>query len=363
MSKSIAASLVDARIAEKLNKFGIALRKGGSLEASLTALDDAIRTNDQVRSVRVTIHMPTCRIRIGKLTVAKEILDSSAGDFVEKNGTTTTVVCFPGIVQSVHNLSSKLRWFKSKCSVGNSDYMDLDTYQSEFLPKFVEYRNALNELKKDLWEEYEDLVKDFSKGVNNLCNQISISSQEQDRIDNSLKYITSRDKNEFFNSISFELLSDFNADLINEKELREVAREAQKMRTASLLEELILGSISDVFDTVCSYYKNISLVQRDDLSSCDKSKGKLLKKGKQIRLGNIGNAELLNKIGDKIIELAQENDKYEGLTLAYYLMAELLGIARDLEIDLDVKNIPSELSQDILLREYVIRKKNNKCFF
>ena len=70
-------------------------------------------------------------------------------------------------------------------------------------------------------------------------------------------------------------------------------------------------------------------------------------------------------MGDKLIELAAENDKYEGLTLSYYLMADLVGIAREFDIDLNIKDkeLPADFTEDILLNEYDNRKKNNMCFF
>ena len=362
---SIKASIADAQIADKLRKFGVTLKDGGNIDKSLAALDSAIKNNEQIRVVKVSVHQPTCKINIGKLTVSKEVSKSKVGEFVEKNGTTTTVICFPGFVQQVRNLASKLRTHRDRFSIGKSDYMDLETYQTSFLPDFLEIRNSLNKLKEDLWYEYEDLLEEFSKGVKELCATLSLNPDEKVRIENSLQFLLNRDKKEFFNSISFELLSDFNADLVDEKDLREVAREAQKMRTAILIEDLIFGTVSDVFKELCSYYSNISNVNRDDLSGCKATKDKVLKKSRQVKVGNVGNSELINKMGDKLIELAAENDKYEGLTLSYYLMADLVGIAREFDIDLNIKDkeLPADFTEDILLNEYDNRKKNNMCFF
>lgn len=367
------ATIADLAISERLEKIGVSLNKGADLGSSLKELDDAIAARDSVKKVRIIFHLPSCRVLVGNLNVSPDILSSQSSEFVEKNGTSTNMVCFPAFIKKAKDIVSKLRHLKTDISIGSSDYMDINSYENEFLPKFIETRNQLEQLKTLLAAEYEELLEEFTDGVQALLKVIKVSDSGMKRINKSLTRITGKSVSEFMDSVSLELVSDFNSDQIKNDELKEVASQAYKMRVAGILEELILGNMQDSFEAVCSFYRNVKISQRSmdqhpererTLDNCKKSKQTVRRQAEVLRRSNVGGSAVLSALQEQFEKLYCSSTVDDALERAYAVMVDIFGCSTEMGFELKTKYIlPDYFSPEDILNEYAERKAYGEAFF
>lgn len=367
------ATIADLAISERLEKIGVSLNKGADLGSSLKELDDAIAARDSVKKVRIIFHLPSCRVLVGNLNVSPDILSSQSSEFVEKNGTSTNMVCFPAFIKKAKDIVSKLRHLKTDISIGSSDYMDINSYENEFLPKFIETRNQLEQLKTLLAAEYEELLEEFTDGVQALLKVIKVSDSGMKRINKSLTRITGKSVSEFMDSVSLELVSDFNSDQIKNDELKEVASQAYKMRVAGILEELILGNMQDSFEAVCSFYRNVKISQRSmdqhpererTLDNCKKSKQTVRRQAEVLRRSNVGGSAVLSALQEQFEKLYCSSTVDDALERAYAVMVDIFGCSTEMGFELKTKYIlPDYFSTEDILNEYAERKAYGEAFF
>ncbi len=364
------ATIADLAISERLEKIGVSLNKGTDLGSSLKELEDAVAARDSVKKVKIVFHLPSCRVLIGNLNVCSDIMLSQVGEFVENNGTSTSMVCFPTFIKKAKVIVSSLRHLKETISIGSSDYMDLESYENEFLPKFVETREELDRLKSLLSVEYEELLQEFADGIRKLLAVIIVS--DSDRIKKSVARITQKPMNEFMNDVSIELVSDFDADQISNEKLKEVAREAHKMRVASLLEELILGNMQDSFEAVCSFYKNVKTSQKAmdkhperarTLDNCKQSKKTARRQAEVLRRSNVGGSAVLTALQEQFEKMEKCSTVDDALEHAYAVMVDIIGCSTDMGFEIKTKSLPEYFSVDDILDEYAERKEYGEAFF
>lgn len=366
------ATIADLAISERLEKIGVSLNKGADLGSSLKELEDAVAARDSVKKVKIIFHLPSCRVLVGKLNVSPDIMISQASEFVENNGTSTNMVCFPTFIKKAKDIVSSLRHLKENISIGSSDYMDLESYENDFLPKYVETREQLDQLKGLLSTEYEELLQEFTDGVHKLLDVIAVSDSDLKRIDKSLARITGKPMNEFMDAVSIELVSDFDADQISNEELKEVASEAHKMRVASLLEELILGNMQDSFEAVCSFYKNVKTSQKAmdrhpererTLDNCKQSKKTARRQAEVLRRSNVGGSAVLTALQEQFEKMERCSTVDDALEHAYAVMVDIIGCSTEMGFEIKTKSLPDYFSVDDILNEYAERKAYGEAFF
>lgn len=350
-------------IGERLEKYGVSLKNGVAPGEALKGLENVFNSHNKVAAVRVICHRPKAYVEVGKMNAARGLAESDLWNFIEKTSTSTRVVAFPYFNKKAKAIEQEVRYLLQKCHIGNSDYMELSVFETDFLPKFVSAEKKLEALKEELKPDYQDSLVDFAESTRKLVSQLVLSQDEKNRIEASIQSMESKPVDDFLNSVSFSLLSGFDSNLITDAELREVAAIGERAKTASLVEEIIQGCLLDSFESLSGFYCSVnSRCKDDDLSGAENLKEKLKKRSRIVSAGNVGNSTLLEKLAEQLLSLASLNDKWEALERGYLLMTDILSVCLDLDMESELhkKRLPKDIDWEVLEDEVKDRRSRGE---
>lgn len=347
---------------EALTAYGVAM--GDSPDETLADLETKIFDAD-ISEVRICFHSPTASIALGKLNISKDISNSDYDEFVEKAGSVSKIYAFPVFDKKIDALERKFRNLLKRCCIGNTFYMLLSTYESTFLPRFVELTQELDELKSDLSDEYDELISTFSEEARGLVGRLSLPESQRMQIEGSIEFLENRGKNSFLSGVGVELFSGFDSEKIANEKLRLIAKTAKQSQTARMITSIIKGSLTDAFDASRSFVCNMNLCKSGLMADCPRLSEKLKTAAERCELGNFGNADVVRITAEKLKAAANYEMVDDAAELVIALMADIFGVAENLGFSDELKKsyFPEDITPDFLLEEYADRKSSNSSFF
>lgn len=347
---------------ETLTKYGLAL--GEESDEVLATLEDSLLDSD-ISEVRIVFHRPVASVTLGKLNVARDISSGEYSEFIEKAGSASKIFAFPVFDKKIGALERNLRNLLKRCCIGNTFYMPLSVYEDEFLPKFIDFTDELDELKVALSAEYDELLANFVTETRGILGTLVLPAADKKSIESGISYLEKRGKENFLESVSVELFSGFDSEKIKDEKFKELAKAARQSQTTRLITSILEGSLADAFDALRSFVCNASNCKSGLMDDCSKLVSRLKSAATKCEMGNFGNSDIIRICCEKIRETATSTYTDDAMELAISLMADIYGISISLGFaeTLNKSYLPESITPDFLADEYEDRKNLGTSFF
>jgi hypothetical protein len=291
---------------------------------------DAYQSAESIKEVNVhgrILGFPN--LFLGKLEGFSKVPDELK-DFASKSSTKITLMAFPEERKKILSKTSKVREYKKSRSIGDSSYMDADTFYDDFLPYFKKVYEEIEEIKKDVEEHFDEKMDEFYNNSVLLLKELGLSGKVLKRASMELENINAKaNPGDVLSNIGISLTTGFEESLCKDPELEEVLRKSKEEAMEIFAKNTIVSLVRDCFDATLTYVGIVNKTTKDDLSHLSLSKDRLLKAVNVIKRRNVTNEEYVCIVVSAMEKLATYDDISSALDTGLSILASTYTVAKD----------------------------------
>lgn len=257
-------------------------------------------------------------------------------------------------VMELERIENRVRMMATRMSIGyDNTFMPIETYK-EFKAYLEEQRGYYFQKRDEILSRWEELKINFQNTLIETLKDLHASKEEVQKIfEGIMKKYPSKEqfRDSFYMKTSLRAFPVMENLTLFDEDLSAEVKESAVKENLKLVREVVGVCLDDLFNAANKVH--VALHQKSKLES--RTKGSLKKTISLVRRNNILKHQKVEELASKLEELANTQDRYDGMELAEVVMAGSYGLAKELDllefIDLKDTNV-AEDDLEILYQAY-----------
>lgn len=260
-------------------------------------------------------------------------------------------------VMELERIENRVRMMATRMSIGyDNTFMPIETYK-EFKAYLEEQRRYYFQKRDEILSRWEELKINFQNTLIETLkdlHDLHASEEEIQKIfEGIMKKYPSKEafRDSFYMKTSLRAFPIVENLTLFDEEISSEIKESAIKESLRLVREVIGVCLNDLFNAANQVH--VALEQKSKLES--RTKGSVKKTVSSVRRNNIFSHRKVEELASKLEELANTQDRYDGMELAEVVMAGSYGLAKELDllefIDLKDTNV-AEDDLEILYQAY-----------
>lgn len=252
-------------------------------------------------------------------------------------------------------IENRVRMMATRMSIGyDNTFMPIETYK-EFKAYLEEQRGYYFQKRDEILSRWEELKINFQNTLIEMLKDLQHANKEevQKIFEGVMKRYPSKEafRDSFYMKTSLRAFPIVENLTLFDEEISSEIKESAIKESLRLVREVIGVCLNDLFNAANQVH--VALEQKSRLES--RTKGSVKKTVSSVRRNNIFSHRKVEELASKLEELANTQDRYDGMELAEVVMAGSYGLAKELDllefIDLKDTNV-AEDDLEILYQAY-----------
>lgn len=234
-------------------------------------------------------------------------------------------------LMELERIENRVRMMATRMSIGyDNTFMPIETYK-EFKAYLEEQRGYYFQKRDEILSRWEELKINFQNTLIETLKDLHASKEEVQKIfEGVMKRYPSKEafRDSFYMKTSLRAFPIVENLTLFDEEISSEIKESAIKESLRLVREVIGVCLNDLFNAANQVH--VALEQKSKLES--RTKGSVKKTVSSVRRNNIFSHRKVEELASKLEELANTQDRYDGMELAEVIMAGSYGLAKELDL-------------------------------